>query len=162
MPAKTRAIASTLAVLITIGTVAIALSSVDTYAMNPGSTDAAYAGEGIEWESFTPDYLEQLKQEGKAVFLDFTAAWCLSCQVNERLAFSSEEVQNKFEELNIVALKADWTSRNETITKALASYGRNSVPLYVFYPGGNNQQPVILPEIITPGIVLDALETKNN
>lgn len=162
MPAKTRAVASTLAALITIGTVAIALSSVDTYAMNPGSADAAYTGEGIEWESFTPDYLEQLKQEGKTVFLDFTAAWCLSCQVNERVAFSSEEVQNKFEELDIVALKADWTSRNETITKALASYGRNSVPLYVFYPGGNNQQPVILPEIITPGIVLDALETENN
>ena len=89
------------------------------------------------------------------MFLDFTAAWCLSCQVNEKVAFSSEEVQNEFARRGIATVRADWTTHDETITKALATFGRNSVPLYVLYAPGKD--PVLLPEIITPGIVLEAL-----
>ncbi len=74
------------------------------------------------------------------------------------MAFSSPEVQQRFRDLGIVALKADWTNRDPVITRALASYGRNSVPLYVLYGPGPNAEAKILPEILTPGIVLEALK----
>ena len=104
----------------------------------------------------------ELKETGQPMFIDFTAAWCLSCQVNERVTFSSSEVQDKFKELGITAIKADWTKRDDEITKALASYGRNSVPLYVYYPAGENSEALLLPELITPGIVLDAFENSGS
>lgn len=158
MPPKTRMLSTAFALILIIGSIYITLDSVETYAVTPGAGQSKNSGDGIAWQPFSPAYLDQLKTEGKPVFLDFTAAWCLSCQVNERVAFSSEEVQQRFDELGIVPLKADWTSRDETITQALARYGRNSVPLYVYYAAGEDQEPVILPEIITPGIVLEALE----
>jgi thiol:disulfide interchange protein len=112
----------------------------------------------IAWEPFTPERVKELRSEGKPVFLDFTAAWCLSCQVNEKVAFSSPEVQKRFAEQGLVALRADWTDRNETIGRALAAYGRNGVPLYVLYGPGSNSPPVLLPELLTPAIVLNALD----
>ena len=93
------------------------------------------------------------------MFIDFTAAWCLSCQVNEKVAFSSAEVQRAFAGKGIAAFKADWTNRDPLITQALAEFGRNSVPLYVLYPSGMKGNPILLPEILTPGIVLEALES---
>ena len=120
-------------------------------------TQAATANsDGLVWESYHPDRVTELRQSGAPVLIDFTAAWCLSCQVNERVAFSSDEVRRRLSELGVTLLKADWTARDETITQALASYGRNSVPLYVLY--GRDHNPIILPEILTPGIVLDALK----
>jgi len=113
----------------------------------------------IPWRPFSPAALEQLRNEGKPVFIDFTAAWCLTCQVNERLALSQPKVVNKFKDLGVVALKADWTNRDEEITKALASYGRNSIPLYVYY-APSSQEAVLLPELITAEIVMDSLEGK--
>lgn len=112
---------------------------------------------GIAWEKYSNERFKQLRQDGQPIFIDFTAAWCLSCQVNEKVAFSSKEVQDKFSSLGIIPLKADWTHRSEEITKALAKYGRNSVPLYVLYSSGQQVDPVLLPEILTPGIVLEAL-----
>ncbi len=114
---------------------------------------------GIEWQPFDPVLLAELRTSGEPVFIDFTAAWCLSCQVNERVALKSNKVIKRFNELEIHALKADWTHRDESITKALATYGRNSVPLYVLYGPTTDADPVILPEILTPQIVLDALDT---
>ncbi len=122
------------------------------------STDGTN-GEGIEWQAFSPELVRELRAQKRAVFIDFTAAWCLSCQVNERVALANPEVVKKFRELNVAMIKADWTSRDETITKALAEFGRNSVPLYVLYYPDPDKEPLILPEILTPGIVLDALKT---
>jgi len=112
---------------------------------------------GIHWEPYSLEKLQTLKKEGRVVFIDFTAAWCLTCQVNERVVFSRREIIDQFKKLNISALKADWTSGDESITKALQSYGRNGVPLYVLI-GGKGESPKILPQILTPKILLEALK----
>jgi thiol:disulfide interchange protein DsbD len=113
--------------------------------------------DGIQWEEFSPDRLAELRQAGEPVFIDFTAQWCLSCQVNEQTALADADVVEAFERKGIVALKADWTKRDETIARALEGYGRNSVPLYVLYEPGA-EKPAFLPEILTAGVVLDAIE----
>ncbi len=118
-------------------------------------------GDGIQWEAFSPSLVNELREAGTPIFIDFTAAWCLSCQVNKKVAFSSSAVQQEFEKLGVQALVADWTSRDETITRALAEFGRNSVPLYVLYGTDKEKDPIILPEILTPDIVLDALKEIN-
>lgn len=112
---------------------------------------------GIEWQDFTIDLVEEHRQAGKNVFIDFTADWCITCKANERVAFSSNRVKDKFEELNFEMVKADWTNRNPEITRTLESFGRNGVPFYVIY-SSNLDEPLILPELLTPGIVLNALD----
>ena len=156
MPMNKRIISTVLAVILILSANIYALANVDQYAVK--QNQIATNTEGIKWEPYSAERIAELKQAGKPIFIDFTAAWCLSCQVNEQVAFSSEDVQNKFKELGIRSFKADWTSRDEKITQALADFGRNSVPLYVLYSGKSGSQPEILPEIITPGIVLDALK----
>lgn len=115
---------------------------------------------GVQWEKFSQARVDELRAEGRPIFIDFTAAWCLTCQVNERVAINKTEVIAKLKEKNVAALKADWTSRDDEITKALAKFGRNSVPLYVIY-AENLSEPLILPEVLTTGIVLEALEKIN-
>jgi thiol:disulfide interchange protein DsbD len=109
------------------------------------------------WEPFTPARVEQLRGEGRPVFLDFTADWCLTCQVNERFALRDARVVRRFLERNVAALSADWTRRDPDVTRALESFGRTGVPLYVYYPPGASSRPIILPALLTPGIVLDAI-----
>ena len=93
---------------------------------------------------------------GRTVFIDFTAAWCLTCQVNERVVLSKSEIQAAFREKNIAFLVADWTRRDPAISAALQKYGREGVPTYVLLrPDGS--APVLLPEILTPDLVLEAL-----
>lgn len=109
------------------------------------------------WKTFSPELVTELRNNNKPVFVDFTAKWCLSCQTNKKVALHNEDVEKKFKEKGVTTLTADWTNRNEVITKALAKFDRNSVPLYVLYPAGG-KEPIILPEILTPSIVIDALE----
>ena len=92
------------------------------------------------------------------MFVDFTASWCLSCQVNERVALSQPEVQKAFGDANVALLKADWTQHDEAIGDALASLGRSGVPAYVLYVPGE-ASPRLLPEVLTPGIVTGELAT---
>jgi len=93
---------------------------------------------------------------GQPVFVDFTAAWCLSCQVNERVALQKPEVTAAFHTANVLLLKADWTRHDERITQTLTTLGRSGVPTYVLFTPGE-KSPRLLPEALTPGIVLDAL-----
>jgi thiol:disulfide interchange protein/DsbC/DsbD-like thiol-disulfide interchange protein len=118
--------------------------------------DAAVVTEGgVTWEVWSPERVTELRAAGKTVFVDFTAAWCLTCQVNKRVALHQREVEAAFLEKGVVTLKADWTDRNETIARALSDFGRSGVPLYVLY--GSAAEPVLLPEVLTPGVVLEAL-----
>jgi len=114
------------------------------------------SSKGLVWQKFSKELINQSRSKNKPVFLDFTASWCLSCQVNKRIALDNQEVVNKFQELGVILVRADWTNADEQITQALAEFGKNSIPLYVFYPKGE-KEPVLLPEIITPRIVLEIL-----
>jgi thiol:disulfide interchange protein DsbD len=116
---------------------------------------------GVFWENFSPELVASARQEGKPVFIDFTAKWCLTCKANKAVVFASGEVKNRFDELGVVMVKADWTKRNPVITDALEEFGRSGVPLYVLYDG-KSDKPKILPELLNPGIVLDALEGIEN
>jgi thiol:disulfide interchange protein DsbD len=115
---------------------------------------------GLAWENYNAERVEELRNQGRIVFVDFTAAWCLTCQVNERVVFNSKSVKEKFRELNVALVRADWTSPNDKITQALEQFGRDGVPLYVVYKP-NQKEPVILPTILTPGVVIEALTNKN-
>lgn len=122
----------------------------------PAGTEKAFR-DGI-WETYSEERLQSYLDQGRPVFVDFTAAWCLSCQVNEKLALDQTKVLDRFRELNVVMLKADWTNHDEHITQALARLGRNSIPVYALYNPQQSREPVLLPEILTPGIVLEALD----
>jgi thiol:disulfide interchange protein DsbD len=110
------------------------------------------------WERWSAARQERALSSGKPVFVDFTAAWCLTCKVNEVVALGTVDVRKAFKEHGVVMLQADWTNPDREIEKALAEFGRNGVPLYVLYPGGRSVPPVLLPQILTPRSVLNELE----
>ncbi len=112
---------------------------------------------GDHWQAFSEESLSSALGRGQPVFIDFTAAWCLTCQVNERLVLSTENVLEAFRSRNVVLLKADWTRQDPVITAALESLGRSGVPVYALYPGGEDNRPDLLPAILTEEIVLNAL-----
>lgn len=108
------------------------------------------------WEPWSAESVTRYLAQGRPVFVDFTASWCLSCQVNERVALNQSQVQQAFKQANVALLKADWTEHDAAISKALAQLGRSGVPAYALYKPGASE-PVLLPEVLTPGIVLDHL-----
>ncbi len=109
------------------------------------------------WVSFNANVIDELQEEGVPVFVDFTAKWCLICQANH-LVLSVDQVDKKLKELGVVKMKADWTKHDPRITEFLKKYGRNGVPLYLLYSGNPKEQPQILPQVLTPDIVLEYLE----
>jgi thiol:disulfide interchange protein DsbD len=108
-------------------------------------------------EPFTPERLASLRASGKPVFVDATAAWCITCLVNEQAVLSRPDVQAAFNDRHVAYLVADWTNRNDTITKMLSENGRSGVPLYLYFAPGSDK-PVILPQILTESGVLDAIK----
>ncbi len=112
--------------------------------------------EHIPWQPFSDDNINTLKADNKAIFIDFTADWCLSCKVNEKNVLETETVRNAMKEKGIVPVKADWTRRDETISRWLKEYGKAGVPFYLFIDATGNAHP--MPEVLTTGIVLDAFE----
>jgi thiol:disulfide interchange protein DsbD len=131
------------------------------------STKAAYAGfsnqsvsEDGQWEAWSTERVEAELAAEKPVFIDFTATWCLICQVNKKVALRTEETRALFEAYGIVALEADWTSTDAAITDELERFGRSGVPLYVLYtPGG---EVSVLPQSLTKGILREAVEKALN
>jgi thiol:disulfide interchange protein DsbD len=122
----------------------------DAMASTRASTDPG-------WQAFTPARVRELTSAGHAVFVDFTAAWCVTCQVNKRLVLNDAEVRQAFASRKVELVRADWTRRDPTITGALAALGRNGVPVYVLYRPGKD--PMLLPEVLRKQLVLDALAT---
>ena len=108
------------------------------------------------WQPWSAEAVSRYQSQGRPVFVDFTASWCLSCQVNERVALGKPEVQKAFADANVVLMRADWTRYDDSITRALNNFGRSGVPTYALYVPGESQ-PRLLPEVLTPGIVTDAL-----
>jgi len=121
---------------------------------NSAATDS-----GMEsgWQPFTQEKVAALTGSGRPVFVDFTAAWCVTCQVNKRLVLNASDVRQAFTARDVTLVRADWTRRDPAITRALATLGRNGVPVYVLYRPG--KEPLLLPEVLQGRNVLDALST---
>ena len=99
----------------------------------------------------------QLTTEGKTVFVDFTADWCLTCKTNERVAINTRAVRELVEEYGIVPLKADWTEESAEIKDMLNLLGRNSIPVYAIFPAGQPNKPIVFSDLVTQGQVLEKL-----
>ena len=109
-----------------------------------------------DWQPWSDAAVGSALAQDRAVFVDFTAAWCVTCQVNKRLVLQADEVERRFNELRVVRLRADWTNRDPAITSALARLDRSGVPVYALYlPPA--REPQLLPEVLTRRLVLDAL-----
>jgi thiol:disulfide interchange protein DsbD len=113
---------------------------------------------GLTWTPWSDQQVAQLRAAGHPVFLDFTADWCLTCKVNERVTFADAAVKARLGSGSVALVRADWTARDSTIGKAVASFGRSGIPLYVLYPADPTKLGVVLPEVLTPGILLGALD----
>jgi thiol:disulfide interchange protein DsbD len=157
----TRRWATAVAALILLGVVALAVfgqwlvGETPGKAGQPGSTELnSVAANG--WEPWSAAAVSRYQAQGRPVFVDFTASWCLSCQVNERVALNQPQVKQAFQSANVALLRADWTRHDEAITQALTALGRSGVPAYALYSPGETS-PRLLPEVLTPGIVMDAL-----
>lgn len=117
----------------------------------------AAAATDVVWEPWSVERVEQLKAEGRSIYVDFTARWCATCQANKKIVFASDEVKRFFRGRNVATLKADWTNADPRITAELAKWNRSAVPFNLVYLPGQ-AEPKALPEILTPGIVLGAFK----
>lgn len=123
--------------------------------MRDEAPDAVQASE-IDWQPWSEARVAEARAAGRTVFVDFTAAWCISCQANKKLVLDAPVVREAFARAGVVALRADWTRRDEAITRALAALGRNGVPVYQVWRGGADA-PVLLPELLDRDTVVAAV-----
>jgi thiol:disulfide interchange protein len=114
--------------------------------------------DSIAWQPWSARGVAHAQEEGRPVLVDFTAKWCLTCQANKRIAIEIPSVQSKLKKSGVVAFLGDYTRFPDDITQELNRYGRAGVPLVLVYPGKAGAPPIVLPELLTPGIVLDALD----
>jgi len=110
------------------------------------------------WQAWSPEAVAAKLAKGRPVFVDFTAAWCLSCKVNERVALDTDAVKKAFAEKKVALFRADWTHADARISEALREYHRDGVPLYLLYSPQQRDRPQVLPEVLTPGVVLEAVK----
>ena len=119
--------------------------------LNSGAVQAG------QWQPYSPEVLESALAQGQPVFVDFTAAWCVSCQVNKKAVLETDSMKQFFTQRKVVLLRANWTRRDPAITEALAALGRNGVPVYVLYRPG--KAPLVLPELLQRSTIVEALAT---
>jgi thiol:disulfide interchange protein DsbD len=123
------------------------------------SRDAAQVvAEDANYEAYSAARLAELREQGKPVFVNMTAAWCITCLVNEKVALSSDGVVNALADNGITYLKGDWTNNDPAITEVLRQYDTAGVPLYLLFPADASRPAEVLPQILTESIVLAALE----
>lgn len=143
-----------LAGLISVALVATAIATAWPGPVVPGQYAAR---QQFVWRDWSARAVADTLAAGQPVLIDFTAAWCISCQVNKKLVLQSDAVTAALIRHNVVGMRADWTQRDPAITAELARHGRNAVPLYLLYqPGGRS--PQVLPELLNESVVLEALE----
>lgn len=145
------------ALLVAIGGTGLAVRSFEATA-GASHTLSANAAADRNWEPYSTERFEALRAKGDPVFLNFTAAWCITCLVNERVALSRPPVAEAFKAQGITYLKGDWTRQDPQISQVLDKFGRSGVPLYVYYPQGLQSKPVVLPQILTPELVVSAVK----
>jgi thiol:disulfide interchange protein DsbD len=107
------------------------------------------------WEPYSEQRVVELSNAGRQVFVDFTAAWCITCQVNKRLVLNDARVRDAFRRNGVALVRADWTRRDPAITRALASLGRSGVPVYVLYRKG--REPLLFPEVLQRESLISAV-----
>jgi thiol:disulfide interchange protein/DsbC/DsbD-like thiol-disulfide interchange protein len=120
------------------------------------SAPATAGGYAVKWEHWSPEAVAAARAAGRTIYVDFTARWCATCQTNKAAVFTSPDVLATLAKQNVLLLKADWTSRDPQITEELARWNRSAVPFNLIYAPGK-PDPTILPELLTPGTVVDAL-----
>jgi thiol:disulfide interchange protein DsbD len=157
-PAGRRRLAHGLAIASAAGALALVSGARAQGASTVQAGSAASAEGALAWRPYSAALLEAQRDSGRIVLLDFTADWCLTCKVNERVAFGSEAVRTAIRDRDVVLLRADWTTRDPVITRALAAFGRTSVPFVVVYPRARDAAPIVMPTLLTSGIVTGALE----
>ncbi len=147
-----------LVVLAAAATIAWPLFATESaVAAKAADAGAGTTGADREWMTFTPAVVSALTASGRPVFVDFTAAWCVTCQVNKRLVLNADDVRAQFAAKRVALVRADWTRRDPAITRALAAFGRSGVPVYVLYRPG--KEPLLLPEVLRRSTMQEALAT---
>nr|WP_255771790.1 thioredoxin family protein [Microbulbifer guangxiensis] len=137
--------------LVSITALVVAFSALQ---FREGKSPLAESG---AWQPFDPAAIEDARQQGRGVFIDYTAAWCITCQVNKKLVLDLPEIQQVFERNDVYLVRADWTDHNPEITRALAALGRNSVPVYAWYAPGASR-PRLLPQILQESMITGLFE----
>lgn len=157
-PNPSKRVARGVALVLVLGSYAIfvhpLLATEQTLAKQPSAA-------ALDWQPFSAERVEELVAGGQMVFIDFTAEWCWTCKVNERVVLAQQAVRQRFAALDVALVKADWTNRNPEITQLLRAFGRSGVPLYVIFPAGLIDEPLVLPEVITADMVIEALDAAN-
>lgn len=142
--------------LILVGALAVLRLPVVQTGAGGVMADGSRPGEATDFEPFSSARVEELRAEGTPVFVNMTAAWCITCLANENTTLNTDRVRQSMEDHGIVYMKGDWTNQDPEISRVLDEFNRPSVPLYILYPGDPSEEPEILPQILTPTIVTDA------
>jgi thiol:disulfide interchange protein DsbD len=146
------------AVVVIAAAVAAPIYATHRFAQPVQASSRAGVASPKDWQPFTPTIVASYQAQGKPVLVDFTAAWCLSCQVNEKVVLDRPEVESRLHSSGIALVRADWTHHDDDIAQALSQLGRSGVPAYALYPANAGGPPVMLPEVLTPGIIYDAVD----
>ncbi|WP_370425626.1 protein-disulfide reductase DsbD family protein (plasmid) [Pantoea vagans] len=135
--------------------VVVPLLNLNSFATAPAETEAASpAAAAVAW---SPQNVDAIKGQGKPILVNFTASWCITCQVNDRTSLSTQAVKAAMARTSTIYMVADSTKYNPDVEQALSDFGRGGLPLYVVYPADGGK-PVVLPQVLTPGIVISALD----
>jgi thiol:disulfide interchange protein len=159
---KHKTAAAIVALILLVGGYALALEKEldwrNAMPQSDANSSLKESADGIDWQRWSPEAVAQARAAGNIVLVDFTADWCLTCQVNKKTSLEISSVRQKLKDLNAVAFVGDYTRTPDNITTELNRYNRAGVPLVLVYPKNPDAQPIVLPEVSTPGIVLDALD----
>jgi thiol:disulfide interchange protein DsbD len=149
LPGRSRWVLGSIAALVCLGLA----GTVGRYVIQTPERSAPEAD--TAWQTWAPGRVEAELLAGRPVFVDFTAAWCITCQYNKKTTLSRDDVLSDFAAKRVTLLRADWTRRDPAITQALKNLGRSGVPVYVLYQSG--RPPVVLSEILSAQELRDAL-----